>query len=501
MRIKYSFVVLAACAILPWHAARAATYFVDAGGGNDENDGSENAPWKTLTKARSSANGGDVVIVAAGDYGSYSERSPAGNTSYIKFKAAAGAKPKLGQITVSYGSLAEANLIFDGFEVNSDASGNMVTLNQVQNFQLLNSEVHAAHWSKGPSAGIDGVDISASRDILVERVKLYELFRGVHVNNSAKVTIRRNFITTKGGTGIQWLGGNSEGVIELNHIRSEPYTRYPQDPMAFKDPHQSIISVRSSSLTIRSNYMHSMGNSSGIMFYESGLAGTETAYRDITIENNALFNTQNPYALRMYNLGNNVVVRNNFIMAHRKNGSCSDGTDADARYRYNGALVVHNVAAGYSGSGLRVYNNILLGMTIVPRGAIESNNIFWSFQAGSGWSAESPSGTSKVYVSTYMGCNNAPMDFENGTFFLKPTNFKYSYTDLPIFLLSTESIGRNFGDANNQPPTTLGSLDSEGFLMDNGVPRSNSVHSVGPYEQVPSPPLPPGNVEATGSKN
>jgi hypothetical protein len=48
--------------------ALAATYYVDATGGNNSNDGSSGSPWQTLQYAENTASNGDTVNVAAGTY-------------------------------------------------------------------------------------------------------------------------------------------------------------------------------------------------------------------------------------------------------------------------------------------------------------------------------------------------------------------------------------------------------------------------------------------------
>ena len=155
----------------------------------------------------------------------------------------------------------------------------------------------------------------------------------MQVGDSDNTRIIGNYIVATGGSGIQYLGGNTSGEISYNHITGADYNS--GDPDAVRSPHASIISFRSGDVILRGNHMHGMGTSSGIMFYEPDVAGGEGSYDDILIENNAIYDIINTYAIRFYNLGSNVELRNNLIFPGiRTNGTCgTNQTTNDARYR------------------------------------------------------------------------------------------------------------------------------------------------------------------------
>lgn len=102
----------------------------------------------------------------------------------------------------------------------------------------------------------------------------------------------------------------------------------------------------------------------------------------IGFENNVIYDTINIYAMRIYHLGTNVVVRNNtFYPGHSEpKGNCSDQTFENRLFRPKSGFVVHDIAAG---PGIKSYNNYV-----------------WSWNAGGSWLSTSPSGTSTIVHST-----------------------------------------------------------------------------------------------------
>lgn len=457
----------------------AVTYHVDAAGGDDRNDGSAAHPWATLAKARRQVIGDAKVVVHGGHYGVFSEHRPATGGGTLHFVAAGETRPQLTGISLTYADLQPAGLIFEGFDIYSDDSRRLVLLEKVRGFELKNSEIHAARWTLDRRTGVDAVVVRKSSDINIEHNLIHEVFRGIQVGGSTRVSLRNNFITVKGGTAIQYIGGNRDGLIEANHLTGATYTRFPEDPLAIDRPHQSMISIRSNDLVVRANLMHGLGNSSGIMLYAPDAAGGEEAYRNILFEGNALYDTSNRNAIRIYNLGDNIVFRNNLFFSHKRSGPCAGGSN-DARYRYNQALIVHNVAKGYDGSGLKLFNNIFLGATLLPEKVQEAGNVFWSLRVGKEWRARSP-GRSKVWVSGYLGCGRQPRDMENGTFFNSADALDFPHNRIVDFTLA-EKAARfvTARDTTDEPSSLLGCLEEDGFLRPR-LPQQGEVSVLGPY--------------------
>jgi len=79
------------------NTATAATWYVDAVDGNDANDGSSEAPWKTIGKAQSIAVGGDTVILRDGSYGTFTDLTTV-HSDWITYQAENGQSPEFTKI-------------------------------------------------------------------------------------------------------------------------------------------------------------------------------------------------------------------------------------------------------------------------------------------------------------------------------------------------------------------------------------------------------------------
>ena len=88
--------------------------------GHDGNNGSSGSPWATLTYALSQMSDGDGLIVAAGDYGSFTETSASGRKGYRYIIAAEDAEPKFDYIYLGYNTLTNSYLVFHGIKTYPD---------------------------------------------------------------------------------------------------------------------------------------------------------------------------------------------------------------------------------------------------------------------------------------------------------------------------------------------------------------------------------------------
>ncbi len=452
-------------------------FYVDASSGSDSNSGLQGAPWRTLAHAKAAATSGAVVGVYAGAY-SLGETTASGRSEYLTFKAMPGPRPSLPGLWFDYENPTDTFLRVEGFEINSNGL-RQVNMYNARHVELVDCDIHGDQWATG-GQGVDAVYLHYCWDILIERCAIYDVFRGIVIAKTTRPTIRRNYVRTKAGTLIAYSGGNEDGVIEHNHLAGDAYTGYPTNPDAVESPHASIISIRSGGLTIRGNLMHGAGSSSGMMCYSPDAAGGEDAYSDLLIENNALYDTTNSNAVRIYNLGHNVVIRNNLFYSRVRSGTCPDGMIGNQRYRYYSPLTVHSYGPGLDGSGLELYNNIFIGLISVPNEATEFNNVVWAWGGATPLSM-SPSGTSHIAVSTASSCGNHSTFFEDG-FFANNPNLSFPQAVVADFSLDPNGLGANFGNPSVQPQQSLGSVGPDGFLRDDGPLRSSSKHSVGPYQ-------------------
>ncbi len=460
-------------------------FYVDAVSGSDKNSGlSPKKAWMTLKHARSQVFGKATVIVAGGEYPKFVENRAPGKRGQLTFRAAKGAMPVLNGVEIDYPVQSKANLVFDGFLIRSSGAANTVLLRNTQTVSLVNSQVTPERWSLGPKAPVTAVLVDSSKEILIKRVKLQGAMRGVLVRSSEHVSVVNNYIIAKGGTAVQWFNGNSNGVIEKNHITSEPYPLPSQDPLAFVKPHQSAISIRSSGLKIRGNHIHHIGSSAGIMTYTSM---GEFAYEDILIENNAIYATFNPYVLRFYNYGRNIVIRNNFLYASPRvdrKGAC-DGRGNDMRYIYNTAIAVQSVAPGFEGTHIELYNNIVAGITNIVDGVrlVESHNIFWTLFYGGVENQRAPSNTGIILNPKYGGCGRQNRELEHKGIFKSPVHFAHLNSEPLDLSVRSGSIAHKAANPEQQAFWSLGTIGDDGFLKDDCVKRSRtSAGNIGPME-------------------
>ncbi|MCR4305086.1 MAG: hypothetical protein NUV63_12840 [Gallionella sp.] len=492
-----------------------ANYYVDVATGSDANNGlAPGTAWQTLGKALSSAPAGSTVHVASGDYGALQETVPVGRASYLTIRATPGASPRLSGINIDYAVKSAAFLRVMGFTIKNYSydpnNTNLVNIADATDVELLNNTISSdstrgsgyaiASSTPGNPSTIDGIGMDNTERVTIKSNCVSGVLRGIQLANSLNVSLLRNYVSPQAGTAIQYLSNNVNVLIEDNHIRGMSFTPYctfvttpnvlancdplttPLDPNAILDPHASVISIRSNDVAIRNNIMHGMGSSSGIMFYLPDAAGGLTAYSNIIIEGNLLYDITNTSVLRFYGIADNLVVRNNMVISQYSTGSCS-GLANDARYRYSSALTVHSIAAGKDGSGLTIANNVFAGATFLG-GALASdkNNIFWSYSpTGTAFLASSQSGTSKVVTSTYSGCGSHSPYFETG-FFAAAPNFIPQHGLLYDYKPASTSEAVGFGDITSSMLRKLGTLDANNFFINDGGDRCTGEHSAGPYE-------------------
>lgn len=473
--------------------AQAATYYLDAVNGNDSNSGDVSNPWQSLAKAQAIVQGGDEVYLSTGTYGEYSETESVNRTGLVTYQALPGNTPTLSGINIYYATLSNANILFKDLSVSSNSLRNLITIGRASGVTVSGCEIHALKWYVNATTPVVGAAVSDSENIFFEDSYIYEVAVGVQIGASSNVSVNHNHIKVKSSTGIKYTGMGTGIVVNNNNIHGENFVPYPADPLAPDNVHQSLISIRGDNITISNNLMHDMAN--GVMTYEPDEAGGEVSYDNILMENNVIFNIASGYGVRFYNLGENVIVKNNTISSlARASETCPDGLTPDARYRYSTALAVHTLGAGSDGSGLSLYNNIFIGIANIPRVSIQSNNIFWSLTYTGTVYENSVDNNSALIVDSYLGCGDSPKIFEDASFFKSTIDFSFFSGELTNFKLAENSIAINFGNATVQANQSLGDLGSDGFIIPDGPARSSARHSTGAYEYMDmvSPSVPTG---------
>jgi len=478
-------------------AGTGATYYIDAAGGDDTNSGDQGKPWKSMAKAMTEAQSGDTFILADGEYGFFVEKeAPGKRTDWITFRAAEKAAPVLTGIHIARTEPDSAYLRFDGLTVKVDwvdpqgdpqqpessaatykDTATPLTLRgaskvEFKNGKLLGTNKYLTRYA---------FSIEKCQDILVEKTEMTKISSGGTVAGSENVTLRRNHIHEIIGSGIKALQNNRNLLIEYNHIHNSNWSvKDDYAPRAEKkNPHASAVSIRTSNITLRYNMFHSIGSSSGLMFYETDksnkpISSTKSelqteGYSNILIENNLIYDPQNT-PLRMYHLGKNVVLKNNTFVSYIFPGR--------EEQLYLVALV-HSLAQEDGGAGLSVYNNIFVGEgSSFPPNAKVKGNIFGEWRVGKSTVPPNqiPAGN-RAFRNEGGGISSWMNDF-----FIKPPDLRRRHNTVQDFRLHPKSPAVNFGDPEHQTARGLGTLDENGFLQDDGIARDDQHHSAGCYE-------------------
>jgi hypothetical protein len=218
-----------------------------------------------------------------------------------------------------------------------------------------------------------------------------------------------------------------------------------------------------------------------MMLYDCDGGVTDCEYSHVLIENNVLYDINNTYPLRIYRMGEDVIVRNNLLAGrYRYKDGTTEHTN-DGRYYYESAMALHSIAEGHEASDLTVSGNAFVGILSLPSGVDEHHNIIWSYHRSGEWTCEAGEG-STVATCAY---GSSPADFFESGFFAEEVDFSPKHDKLLDFTPAPTSPVINAGDADFQPPDSLGSMGTDGFIRDDGAPRDADHHSVGPYEPMP----------------
>lgn len=477
------------------------TFYLDSVSGNDNNEGSGTAPWKSLNKAIENAVSGDCVILKSGDYGSYEEANISGRTGYIFYIADENATVHFDTVSINNTSLMDSYLLFHGINVQPDwvdpaSSGqpgaddpqypestlatyaktlDPISLNHAKYITILYCTISG----QNKHLTLNGVSISNSQEIKIGHNDITKTQRGIALSSNNNINILYNNIHEITSTAIGHTdASNFYTLIEGNHGHDSKYNIIEDyaPRTAGSEYHGSAVSIRNGYTIIRNNVFHDGFPSAGLMAYGADATGTPH-HDNITIENNLLYDIHNVYILRIYLMGDNFTVRNNTFIGQRRDLN-------DGRYKYNTALVIHSLDID-GDPHLNAYNNIFIGIFNVESYATKvtkNNNISWSFAHGTLFFCEgSPeAGT----TDSIMTCGYFENPEQEVTDLFKGTlTFEPFHTKFLDFTLSLNSQAINFGDPSMQPNDSLGSIDSsQNFITNKGTVRSTLVHSAGAYE-------------------
>jgi len=192
-RIKLSFVLLLSAMVLianlPAFANANANipgkiYYV-ATTGSDENDGSQQSPWRTLQHAADAVKAGETVLVRGGTYKENVtfKNSGSATTGYITFQAYPGEIPVISGEESKSSTLVEFNnadyIIFDGFELTklrtSDPNKYLAgirVINSSSNIIIQNNHLYSIEHT-GTKGNAHGIVIYGDKNTAIKNIKIY----------------------------------------------------------------------------------------------------------------------------------------------------------------------------------------------------------------------------------------------------------------------------------------------------------------------------------------
>lgn len=297
----------------------AADYYVDQNhpSANDQNPGTIDQPWKTITKANQTLNAGDTVYIRAGTYNSYIAPVNSGTSNNRIIFEGVGQVTITGQSYAVYlnddyitvkgidGSLNTYMLYIDGGDYNiiddcefTDDSGNGWDTSRIRNGSQYN-------WIKNSTFGIGGectgggVDEGSVLDIgstssddgssynLIEDCTFYH--GGHHLVGlwSANNVFRNNYLHNEAwslGKGNRALIMDAPDGVAINNLVENNRFGYSAAPCDDNQVSQFNLSTESNIIRYNSFYH---GNASGLVLYAYS-PGADGSYN--RIYNNTFFN-------------------------------------------------------------------------------------------------------------------------------------------------------------------------------------------------------------------
>lgn len=488
--------------VLVVSSADASTYYLDDDAANDSGVGSQIDPWKTLSKAQSVAISGDTIILSTGDYGTYLEANPSTRTSYVTYQAASGATVHFDNIFIlNTSTIKDTFLRFVGINIQPDsvdpcataqtgcndpmyASSGSDTYAKTENAVVITYANHvvisgSAIEGQNKYLTLYAISLSDSQEITIEDCDIKTATRAMtFLGISDGISIKNSHIHGIVASAVTEGSDRITGVlIEGNNIHDSYYSILENycpkvDPQNIY--HGSGIVIRQGDITIRNNIIHDGFPSAGIMCYED-LSAYGSHYDNVTIENNLIYDIRTSYAIRVYHLGDNFLVRNNTII-----GTFGDG--GGTTY-FNTALAVHTLDDDVGSPMITLDNNVFLGAVYTLEANVtQNNNYFYSWRNGAAWQC-SPlvDGSTVLTCKDYNFASPATLNslFTCGSY----CNFTTANHGETIdYSLSSGSPLTNFGSVALQTTDSLGTIGVDGFIRTNGVARSAALHSAGAYE-------------------
>ena len=314
-----------------------------------------------LQAALASANGGDEIKLATGDYGNLRLTSNSGfNVQYSSPVTITSADPNapatMGRVLLrDVGNLSFDNIAFDYDKAPNDASSTkFFEVSNSSNVSITNSTFQGETDSGGFGFGT-AVFIRNSSGVTVENNDLDSWERGITAGQSSDIIIKGNEISGTSSDAMQFTEVNNI-LIENNYMHdsaASPTGGAHRDMIQFFSINQDTPST---DITIRGNTFDiGDGSWTQTIFMRNEAvdlqgAGTSMFYQNVLIENNTIYNTHT-HGITV-GATNGLVVQNNTVL--QVDGNQSDPNN-DGRL---GSLYAPSIKLASGSTNVTVEQNV-----------------------------------------------------------------------------------------------------------------------------------------------
>lgn len=359
----------------PTHSLIYNTYYVTKNG-NDNNTGTEESPWLTITKATNTLVAGDTVLIKEGTYNENVLIKNSGSPGkIITFTAYPGDSVTIdgkglsvdmydglvqipGSSYVKLSGLRVINSGFTGIMVGRDYETNALPSNIIleKNF-IGNTASSAIYVEDGKDITIDGNEITKAQTLEGLSQRNHETISLVNVNG---FEIKNNKLYQNNAESIDVKDGSSNGRIHHNDISLhqsagiyiDAWSRTSSDIEIFSNIiHDGRDSGRGIALAVENGGVLKNIQAFNNLIYRNAATGVDISWYSKghvdniliagnTIYNNGLVNDWGGGISVDYNSATNVTIRNNIV---------SKNNHYSIQVRDAAAVVDHNLIDGYIG--------------------------------------------------------------------------------------------------------------------------------------------------------
>ena len=375
MKIRIVIILLLMSSI----TSNAKTDYLSVANGLDTNEGTSQAPWKTLAKAQSVVQQGDSVLLANGNYGIFTSNvGSVKNTNWTNYLADVGQNAVRFERIVVTGTNADAYLNFENIDIHYPAwtgntsfsfgnEPNMADFNGVNFIKFKKCTFHGDNqyetggaiqfnhllfdWSN-PSA----VKL-AVHDLKVDSCEIYNTSSGIRFSGY-NINILNNHIHKIHGTIIGQLPGGMGSttaiapvdsnscrfvLIENNHLHDQ--RMFPLElhyaANTWGTTHSSVIGCRGADFTIRGNHIHDTYNPLIQLYNNEPSLHGKYDRGNLLIENNIIYDhgglqiIYNPGSTVDASIGGPIIFRHNTVISGNQDSNWNNTMSAINRFRAN----------------------------------------------------------------------------------------------------------------------------------------------------------------------